>query len=163
MFPSHDPRLGFSDSKYRLRLYGQIAINTSKGTPENLISIFNILTGSTSSFYQAFPIAETSIFGNVPPVSGTELLVDGDMEAAGVSDWTVVNSATLTKENTDPYEGTQNLRVAYNAVNEPGASQSVLTSGTWYLVNWSSTNGEHFGTSPCDKKWCNYNLFGFCL
>jgi len=65
---------------------------------------------------------------------GAELITDGDMEAVGVGDWSVGLSATLTKETTDPYEGTQNLRVAYNGTANPYAYQSILTSGEWYQI-----------------------------
>ncbi|NIQ92439.1 MAG: hypothetical protein GWN93_27040 [Deltaproteobacteria bacterium] len=128
-------RGGLSDEKYRLQLYGQIGINVSKGTPEDLISIFNILTGFSQSQYSQSPIAQCSIFGGEPPISGDELFNDGDMEASDVSAWTAENSATLTKQTASPYEGSRNLRVAYNGSADPGASQSVLTPGSWYLLS----------------------------
>lgn len=56
-------------------------------------------------------------------VYGTEQVVDWDMSAVGVSDWTAVNSATLTKE--DNGEGGQCLRIAYNGVSNPACSQAV--------------------------------------
>jgi len=145
-------RRGFNDEKYRLRLIGQIGINTSKGTPENLISIFNLLTGSTNSTYSQFPIAECSIFGNVPPLSGIELLQDGDMEGAGTSSWTPENSATLTKSTAAPYEGLQSLRVAYNGVADPGASQSILEVGQWYLARGRVKMENALGPVPIIKN-----------
>lgn len=65
---------------------------------------------------------------------GSELLTDGDQEAVGVAAWTAGNAATLTKQTTNPYEGSQVLRVAYSAVNNPYASQSVMAPGTIYRV-----------------------------
>jgi hypothetical protein len=65
-------------------------------------------------------------FPTVPEIAaaGTQLLVDGDMELAGVASWTVGGSATLTKSIVTPHGGTNCLRVAYNAVNNPYASQA---------------------------------------
>jgi len=62
--------------------------------------------------------------------TGVELLVDGDMEAAGVAAWTVGSSAILTKSTVNPYEGTQALRVTEGGVAAPFAAQSVLIPGT---------------------------------
>jgi len=70
----------------------------------------------------------------VTPVDGSELLADGDMEAVGVGDWSAGLSATLTKETTDPYEGAQCLRVAYNGTANPYAYQSILTAGERYRI-----------------------------
>ncbi len=63
---------------------------------------------------------------------GPELLGDGDQEATTTVAWSVGNSATLSKQTTSPYEGTQVLRIAYNAVNDPYAAQTVLIPGTLY-------------------------------
>ena len=65
---------------------------------------------------------------------GAELLVDGNQEAATTVVWTAGNSAALTKDTTSPYEGTQVLRITYNAVNDPYCSQTVLTLGLTYRV-----------------------------
>lgn len=43
-------RNGMLDDEYRFTIYGQIAVNNSKGTIEDLVSIFNILTGSVKSY-----------------------------------------------------------------------------------------------------------------
>lgn len=65
------------------------------------------------------------------PVLGSELLVDGDMESADTSAWTANNSASLSKE----VEGSGKiLRIAFNSVTNPSASQNVVTSGTKYRI-----------------------------
>ena len=49
-------RMGFSDEVYRVLIYTRIAINISGGVPENLISIFRIITQSeTVDFREIFP------------------------------------------------------------------------------------------------------------
>ncbi|MCP4481427.1 MAG: DUF2612 domain-containing protein [bacterium] len=49
-------RLGFTDDIYRILIYTRIAINVSGGIPENIISIFQILTQCTEvEFLEIFP------------------------------------------------------------------------------------------------------------
>ncbi len=64
-----------------------------------------------------------------PAVAATTIVADGTMEAAGTSSWTAVNSATLSKQTGTPHGGSQVLRIARNAVNNPGANQAILTAG----------------------------------
>lgn len=66
------------------------------------------------------------------PTSKATILVDGNMETAGVADWAVGASATLTKDTTSPHRGSQALRVAYNGTANPFARQAVLTVGETY-------------------------------
>jgi hypothetical protein len=61
-------------------------------------------------------------------------LVDGSMEATGVTAWTVGNSATLTKQSTSPVSGLRYLRVTYNGVTNPYAAQTILTIGKKYRI-----------------------------
>lgn len=76
---------------------------------------------------------------------GAELLADGDMEAAGVDDWTAGNSATLTKETGTPHGGTRVLRVARNGVNNPSANQPVVTAGIWHkMAGFTRSDGNAF-------------------
>lgn len=53
----NQPRGGLSDQQYRLVLLGQIAVNVSKGTPEDLIQVFSLFTNpdyiSLNEFYPA--------------------------------------------------------------------------------------------------------------
>lgn len=64
----------------------------------------------------------------------SNLIVDGDAEASGVSAWTANDDAALSKDTTAPKVGLQSLRVAYGGTALPYASQSVLTPGIWYRV-----------------------------
>lgn len=60
-----EPRKGRNDDLYKLWVRARIAINTSRGTPEDLIKVFNIVTGSTRSHLHEYRPAEVEIFGNV--------------------------------------------------------------------------------------------------
>lgn len=73
-----------------------------------------------------------------------ELLTDGDMEAADTSAWLAWN-ATLSKETSDPVEGTRFLRVAYDGTAGPIAYQaSILTIGdSYYATGWARGDGTY--------------------
>jgi hypothetical protein len=89
----------------------------------------------TTGVFRAFPYAGA-------PIGTVDGFEDGDMEAAGVGDWTAGNSATLTKETTSPQAGAQNLRVAYNAVNDPFAEQDVmLVNRTYRATGYARGDG----------------------
>lgn len=68
---------------------------------------------------------------------GSNLYVDGDMEAAGTAVWTNAGGAsTLSKQTTNPYEGTQLMRAVRN--NPTGASaviQDVGSNGSYYEIS----------------------------
>lgn len=66
--------------------------------------------------------------------TATELVTDGDMEASGVTAWSSETAGTVTKETTDPYEGTQNIKVAYLASSNPDIYQDILTPGYKYRL-----------------------------
>lgn len=59
-----EKRKGRNDDLYRLWLRARIAINTSRGTPQDLIKVFNIITGSTKSNIHEYWPAQVEIFGN---------------------------------------------------------------------------------------------------
>lgn len=65
-------RRGRNDADYRLAIYGQIAINISQGTPEDLIGIFNLLTSSQKSLITFVYPAEVGIFSD-HDISGLNL------------------------------------------------------------------------------------------
>lgn len=68
-------RGGRTDSNYRLAIRAKIAINVSKGTPDEIITIFALLTGATVvQIYEYFP-GVVEIYGNVN--FAYELLGDG--------------------------------------------------------------------------------------
>jgi phage tail-like protein len=68
------------------------------------------------------------------PVIGPEHLADGDMEADLPGPWVIHNNAQLSKETSDPYQGTRFLRVAYNGTAYPAAKQSVLVKDLTYRI-----------------------------
>lgn len=58
-------RGGRNDNEYRLWIYIKIAINIGKGTPEEVIEIFRLVTGSTVvALYEYFP-GVVELYGNV--------------------------------------------------------------------------------------------------
>lgn len=74
---------------------------------------------------------------NIPSTSATytQLLSDGDMETSGTSAWTAGNSALLSKQTTNPFEGSQIIRVTRNGSNNPLARQSsIVTAGQVYRI-----------------------------
>ncbi len=75
---------------------------------------------------------------------GSELLVDGDMEDTGNPEliWVADYDANLTKQTTNPYRGSQVLRVDYNDTTNPFVYQIILTVGKTYRVTgWARSNG----------------------
>jgi len=61
-----------------------------------------------------------------------DFIVDGDMEAVGVADWTAIDS-TLSKTTTNPNSGSQALRITSTA-NTFYATQSITTINNTYRV-----------------------------
>lgn len=59
-----EARQGRTDSAYKRRIKARIAINTSRGTPENLINVFVLLTGVSRAFYAAYHPCEVTIDGD---------------------------------------------------------------------------------------------------
>ncbi len=77
-------------------------------------------------------------------VVGATKIVDGDMEAAGVASWPAYVPGLITKSTVSPHGGTQALRIAYVANNNPGAYQDVLTLGKTYRARgWFRGDGTH--------------------
>lgn len=78
-----------------------------------------------------------------PPVKNEykQLLLDGDMEKAGTSDWTATR-ATLTKETGSAEDGSRILRVTATA-GTPVSQQAILTVGKTYRVTgWARSDGN---------------------
>jgi hypothetical protein len=145
-------RGGRNDAKYRIALYGKIGQNVSEGTPQHCISVFNLITESSYCHMMEHWPAEISFFSDTPPITGSQLLNDNDMEITGAGLWAPVNSAILTKSAVAPHGGLQSLRVAYNAVNNPAARQSVLTVNDWYWVNGYVKMENALGPLPLVKN-----------
>jgi hypothetical protein len=78
----------------------------------------------------------------------SDVIVDGDCETSGVGSWTAIALATLTKETSNPWEGTQNLKVAYNGFANPAARQSVLTSTKKYVITCKARSGNQSSEYP---------------
>jgi len=69
-----------------------------------------------------------------PELAGVkDYIVDGDMEASGVTSWTQV-SCVLSKDTSNPAQGSQALRVTYAGVNNGEARQTILTVGERYRI-----------------------------
>ena len=74
-------------------------------------------------------------------IGEADILVDGDMENAGVGAWIAGQAAVLTKETVDPFEGSRNLKVTRNDLDTPFAQQTILTIGKYYLFPiWSRSD-----------------------
>lgn len=77
--------------------------------------------------------------------TGSEKLVDGNMEAVGTDDWTIGGNTTATKETASPHSGTRNMKLLAQAVGGlayPQARQAVLTVGKKYRVTgWARSDG----------------------
>jgi len=59
-----EPRAGRGDFDYRIAIKVKIAINTSEGTPEEVIALFTYFVGATKAFYAEYPRGEVEIFAN---------------------------------------------------------------------------------------------------
>lgn len=94
---------------------------------------------------------------------GTVALVDGDMEAADASAWTLISTPTLTKEG-NAKAGSRCLRIT--GPQYCGARQAVLTIGrTYRLTGWARGDGVGYpvlsdtssarwvGTTSTDWQW----------
>jgi len=105
-----------------------------------VISKNNYSVQDLFSFTLGWP--DISFIGSRYDVTGSDIvdfapkivIADGSMERSGVSDWTAVNNATLTKDQSAPYKGTRNLRIAYNGTSNPGATQGTLITGRRYQL-----------------------------
>ncbi|NIA02252.1 MAG: hypothetical protein GWP15_02620 [Nitrospirae bacterium] len=115
-----------------------------------LIGVVIILLGTLSALVIADTVNQEK-----------QILVDGDMETAGVASWTVVNNATLTKEAGAAEEGSQVLRVTYNAQSYPAASQTITIGTTYRATGWARGDGAngvpYFQDSGIANPWAGTN------
>jgi hypothetical protein len=73
--------------------------------------------------------------------TGSQLLVDNDMETAGVANWPLWNGSVTTKDVTNPHGGTQCLR-ATHAGGAGGARQNALVAANTYRsIGWARGDG----------------------
>jgi len=71
---------------------------------------------------------------------GPNLLVDGDMEAAGVAAWTAF-AATLSKSAVSPHTGAQSLSLAITAATGIAYQSPCVAASSYRLTGWARGNG----------------------
>ncbi|PWU23406.1 hypothetical protein C5B42_03175, partial [Candidatus Cerribacteria bacterium 'Amazon FNV 2010 28 9'] len=109
---------------------------------ESIVSTSTTLTFTPTSTFDG-SISNFSVTQvNIPPSGGTatQLLTDGNMEAAGTSAWT---GSGLSKGTTTPHSGSQYLHISTNSA--LGASQTILTVGQVYRVYGYARSGDGVG------------------
>lgn len=103
------------------------------------------------------------------PIATVVGWLDGDMEETGVTDWSVGNSATLTKETTSPESGDRNLKIAYNAVaNSYAYQEPVLLNRTYTITGFARGDGTYLPsvrngstvlwTGTTSTNWQSFNV-----
>lgn len=111
-----------SDDVYRRRILTEIRTVGGGGNAADYRTWAEAVTG----VYRVFPFAGA-------PVAASHKLRDAAMEEIGVAYWSA-GVSTLTKETASPYEGLQNLKVAYAGSPNPYAYQIVLEAGRDYSI-----------------------------
>lgn len=92
-------------------------------------------TGTTDVSFDNVEVRQVDISSS-GDFDGSELVTDGDMEAADTNAWIAQNNATISKETTNPHGGSQVLRIAYNGTSNPIAAQTgVVETGKRYRVH----------------------------
>lgn len=72
-----EKREGLSDNDYRLKLIAKIAVNTSQGTPEDLINIFKIfMQADRVAFFEYFPATIQLVAQDAQPISSIQRIKD---------------------------------------------------------------------------------------
>jgi hypothetical protein len=104
--------------------------------------------GGNTADYKTWALEVTGVTDAFPYSgrvgSDVDPITDGNMEAPTPGAWTAGNSATLTKDTAAPHSGVRDLKITYNAVNDPYAFQSSLDIGTIYTVNvWAKGDGTY--------------------
>jgi hypothetical protein len=112
-----------TDDSYRRRILNEIRTVGGGGNSTD----YRTWAEQTPGVFRAFPYAGA-------PITDIPNFEDGNMDAATTTAWTAGNSATLSKVSGSQYEGSRNLKIAYNAVADPYAYQGVLTTGNRYRV-----------------------------
>jgi len=80
-------------------------------------------------------------------VTGSDVIVDGDMEAVGVAAWGVEGLEVLTKDVADPYSGARCLQVAKTQQKLFDNDQTPLATTTVKLASPAGTAIRlHWGT-----------------
>jgi len=117
----------------------------------------SVWVGTTSTDWQVFNTygkanASTSFSLLIDAIGSVEwddltvervYILDGDCELSGVTSWTAVAGATLSKETTLPHSGTQCLRISGGGMK--GTKQSVLTNGSVYhMTGYVRSDGTNY-------------------
>lgn len=94
-------RLGLSDADYRLFIYAKIATNNSQGTAEEVMSIFKLITQSTSvQYFDLYPAA-IQIMGDGSIPAGLEDFLKQTIDTACVAGVSV--DLTGFFDDSDPF------------------------------------------------------------
>jgi hypothetical protein len=85
-----------------------------------------------SSGYSEWDYVHTSLY--IPPVKNAEvsMVKNGDFEQSTLNFWSVGAGATLTRDTVNPYQDDASLKVAYNGITDPYATQTTFTAGDTY-------------------------------
>lgn len=77
-----------------------------------------------------------------PQEDGENILIDGDMEASGTTNYTAQTNATISKDTTTVHEGTQSMKLVTTAANV-GFYQSPMIIGKRYKISgWAKGDGS---------------------
>jgi hypothetical protein len=99
-----------------------------------------------------FTIEEDTIRRDWIGIDGVEILVDGDMELEDVDEWGVGNTATITKETTNPLAGSRVIRIT-KPTDWGDIRQTLMTAGKFYRC---LGNGRSDGATSLPSMW-NHN------
>lgn len=93
--------------------------------------------------------------------NGVQLLVDGNMEAAGTTAWTSGSSAVLTKETTNPFSGIRVLRITGGGAVYPWARQDIMAVNRMYRVRGMCRGDGNLGiprvSDDTAQRWIGTN------
>lgn len=99
-----EPRFGLADSDYRVQLIAKVAQNNSEATPEDLVSMFQILTRARYIVYTEYYPAEVSMTAvDANPIGDTTRirLVLNKAKPAGVE----ITAAAVTNASVFSFDG----------------------------------------------------------
>jgi len=105
-------------------------------------TIFEVERSAVAGGYAEFDDVTVTEYSGKTTVADQQLLVDGDMEESGVSNWGTIIPGILTKQNGGAKDGKQVLRIAFLSSNYPVYTQQILTAGKMYRVTgWMRGDG----------------------
>lgn len=123
----------------------------SDGTaiPKVLNGGTTLWTGTTSTSWQSFSVDFVAISPTIRFYATTTGASHTEFDDCSIKetcpDWSVTNSALLTKDTTSPHGGLQSLRVTHDGTNYPAAHQSVTVISKKYRVTgWARGDGTQY-------------------